>query len=247
MYVADRDRLAKYAGDIAPPIRLGAALVVCLGRPLLDEFGIAASARVRAPWCPLVFAGPDPLELSMLRFLRVDLDRVAVIRTQGGTNVPSIDEIGLAIARRGPPTAGGVQRYVSDRRGETSGDAVRDALDNCRSGTSGLRRRLARHGLVSPKRWRSVLSLVNYLHSPDYPDRRTLEQVALSHDRAPRTLSYWCARYLGCTWIQARRRFGWEWAIEVLLRQLPASQSPPPLRPSPPAVHHCGSCPSSHP
>jgi hypothetical protein len=73
--------------------------------------------------------------------------------------------------------------------------------------------------MPSPQHWVNLFRLSTYLASSLDPRGRTLEQIALESKSAPRTLSGWCAKYLRLSWPEARRRLGWEWIFEVVLRE----------------------------
>jgi len=207
---------------------LGDAFVVTFDGEPLDQVGRVLQAVQLAPWCPLVVVSACLMSDATLGALGTLFGPVAVATLESGCLSPTIDAITIAIARRGPPRLSDVAGYVRRRTDARAAHAAAEALLGPPRWTVGLRRHLAGLRLPSPQHWRNLYTLITYLAASAYPRRRTLEQVALEHNRAPRTLSSWCARYLHCSWPEAQRRLGWEWAVEVFLREHGCCEIPPP-------------------
>lgn len=210
---------------------LGAALVGRLDGSILDGLATALGAHSLSPWCPLVLSAHVALPERALRELRPDTGGIVTLYLEPDREQPTFDEVRAVVGRRGPPSVEEVVDYVARRTQDGLAGLVRQALNGADSWTSALRRRLNVQHAPSPQHWSNLLSLATYLSAAEYPHPRTLEQVALEFDRAPRTVSAWCARYLDCTWPEARNRLGWEWVIELALRaagQASPLGSPPP-------------------
>jgi hypothetical protein len=197
---------------------LGAALVCCLDASILEGVAAAFHEHARSPWCPLVLASHVAVREETLVGLRPDVGRLTTIRLEPETASPTYDEVRAAIGQRGPPSTADVVEYVKRRTHDDLADAVARALEGRGAWSSGLRRRLGARRAPSPQHWLNLFQLATYLSAADYPVSRTLEQIALDSDRAPRTVSVWCAKYLGCGWPEARSRLGWEWVIETAVR-----------------------------
>jgi len=209
------------------PLPLGAALVCDLRQTNLNVLSDAFRAHARSPWCPMAVVLPDGASESVLESIRPGLGRSATLALRSQDIRPVFGAISVAVARRGPPDRHAVVRYIRSRADEQLARAVAQSLEGPDAWSTGLRRRLGRLDAPSPNHWLNVFHLANCLSSAAHPDSRTLEQVAFRFDRAPRTLSSWCAKYLRCTWPEARQRLGWEWMVEAVLREIP----PSPLRP----------------
>jgi hypothetical protein len=205
---------------------LGAALVCCLDGRVLDGLAVAFHEHRHSPWCPLVLATHAAVHEETLDDLRPDTCRISTILLDHDRATPTFDEVRAALAQHGPPTPTDMVGYIGLRTDEGLARTVSEALEGPSSRTSALRRRLAGLGVPSPLHWLNLFQLTTYLSVAEHPCRKTLEQVALAFNKAPRTLSAWCANYLQCTWPEARRRLGWEWMVETMLREVP----PPPPR-----------------
>lgn len=206
---------------------LGSALVYNLHEPALESVCAAIEASIESPWCPLVLAvGTVAIGAVAERLGRNVWGRAAVLVRQ---SIMSLDfrEIEAVIAARTAPDRAAVVSYVTERAGPVLSAAVAQAVEGSPAWTSTLRRQLGRLRAPSPQHWFNLVRLVNLLHFDGSVSSRTLEGVALSIGMAPRTLSSWCARYLHCSWPEARRRLGWEWMVETMLRDPPPS---PPRR-----------------
>jgi hypothetical protein len=206
---------------------LGAALVCSLNGSILDGLANAFREHAVSPWCPLVLAAPIVICETALQQLCPAASRTATILLEHEGTAPTHDEVRAAVGRRGRPTHADITDYVRLRTDEGLARAVERALEGSVAWSAGLRRYLGRMHVPSPQHWFNVFHLTRYLASAADPESRTLEQVALEFNRAPRTLSSWCAKYLRCSWPEARRRLGWEWMVEAVLREIPRS----PLRP----------------
>lgn len=214
MFLANRDELMNLASGEESDRPLGSALVVCLGEQALVDLSIAVKQHARTPWCPLVLAAREPPDPGTLSGLGLDAPRLGTIDLPIDQDRPSVVEVSLAVSRRGAPDPACFRRYVAERCGAAAADAAAAALEGSFRWTSGLRRQLDRLGMPSPQHWLNLFWLTHYLSAAAPEDGRTLEQVALEYGRAPRTLSWWCAKYLRCSWPEARRRLGWEWILE---------------------------------
>ncbi|HET7237644.1 MAG TPA: hypothetical protein VFI76_01370, partial [Terrimicrobiaceae bacterium] len=181
---------------------LGAALVHCLDGSILDGLATAFDEQAVSPWCPLVIAAHVAVREETIRGLRSDAGRIATIRLGTDCDTPTFEEVRAAIGRRGRPSTRDVIAYLTRRTQDGLGEAVAHALDGQDSWSSALRRRLAVLGMPSPQHWMNLFWLATYLSAAEHPVPRTLEQVALEFNRAPRTVSAWCAKYLGCSWTQ---------------------------------------------
>jgi hypothetical protein len=205
---------------------LGAALVSCLDASILDGLAAAFHEHARSPWCSLVLTTRDDLREDTISDLRRDVGRITSIRLDPDRDAPTFDEVRTAIGRREPPSAAEVADYVARRTHDDLANAVAEALKGSNAWSSALRRRFGRLEAPSPQHWVNLYSLATYLSAAEYPGPRTLEQIALDFNRAPRTVSSWCAKYLGCSWPEARKRLGWEWVIETAVRAV--DLTPPP-------------------
>lgn len=214
MFLAHQDELVDLASGMGGAHPLGSALVVRLAEHPLADLSVAVQEHARAPWCPLVLAGHAPPGSGTLTGLGMDGQRVGIIDLSIDQEKPSILDVSLAISQRGDPDPDSFRRYVAARSGNAVAEAVGEALVGPSRWSSGLRRRLDRLDMPSPQHWLNLFLLTNYLTVAGQKGGRTLEQVALDDSRAPRTLSWWCAKYLRCTWPEARRRLGWEWVLE---------------------------------
>lgn len=206
---------------------LGTALVCSLDGSILDGLANGFREHAGSPWCPLVLAAPFAIRETALQQLGPGAFRTATIVLDHERIAPTHDEVRAAIDRRGTPTRADIRDYVRLRTEDGLARAVDGALKGSVAWSAALRRYLGRLNMPSPQHWLNVFHLANYLLSAARPEGRTLEQVALEFNRAPRTLSSWCAKYLQCTWPEARQRLGWEWMVEAVLREIP----PPLLRP----------------
>lgn len=225
-FLASRSALIDLASRDGSARPLGSALVVCLGEQPLDDLSDAVQEHARAPWCPLVLAARVPPDPRTLSGLGLDAPRLGIIQLSVDQDEPSIAEVSLAVSRRGAPDPACFRRYVAERCGAAAADAAGAALEGSFRWTSGLRRQLDRLGMPSPQHWLNLFWLANYLTLAGQEGGKTLEQVALEYNRAPRTLSWWCAKYLRCSWPEARRRLGWEWMLEPAIAESGSVNAP---------------------
>jgi len=225
------ESISPIGAPLSELLPLGSALICLLDENPLRALAEVAYVRQQSPWCPVVIATDEPIMVGSLHPLRDCLGNCVVVAYSQGGALPAVDAIRGAIGKRGvisSPT--GLVEYVRRRATEAVANAVNECIGGAGHWTPGLRRRLGRLHLPSPQHWLNLFTLTKYLAAAAYPRHRTLEQVALEHNRAPRTLSSWCARYLRCSWPEAQRRLGWERAVEVFLRAYrccPASPPPP--------------------
>ncbi len=217
IHLAHGNKLIDLASELGGAHPLGSALVVRLGGHPLADLAVAVQEHTRSPWCPLVLAGHAPPDLGTLSGLGLDGQRVGTIDLSTDQAEPSISDVYLAISHRGAPDPDSFRRYVSARSGSVVAEAVGEAVEGSCRWSSGLRRRLARLGMPCPRHWLNLYWLTTYLCTAKEEGDMTLEQVALDFGRAPRTLSWWCAKYLRCSWPEARRRLGWEWVLESMI------------------------------
>lgn len=218
MLVATDGQVLPLASGPGSERPLGAALVARLDGRILDGLATAFHQHAQSPWCPLVLATHAAMCEETLVDLRPDTCRISTVRLEPDRTSPTFDEIRAALAQRGPPTPTDMVTYVGLRTDEGLAGAVAESLDGSSAWSATLRRRLARLDMPSPQHWMNLFQLTIYLSAAVQPEGKTLEQVAIEFDRAPRTLSGWCGKYLQCTWAEARRRLGWEWAVEAALR-----------------------------
>lgn len=197
---------------------LGAALVCCLDSSILDGLATGFHEHTQSPWCPLVLAIYDDLREDTIRDLRRDVGGIGTIRLEKDCVAPAFDDVRRAIGRRGPPSKIEVVEYIKRRTQNDLAEAVEQSLEGRGAWSCALRRRLGSRGAPSPQYWLNSFQLATYLFAAEHPVPRTLEQIAFDFDRAPRTVSAWCAKYLGCGWLEARSRLGWEWVIETAVR-----------------------------
>ena len=215
--LADGEKLIDLASDLGEARPLGSALVVRLSGSPLADLSIALQEHTRSPWCPLVLAGNAPPDPGMLSALGLHGHRIGSIDLCADHAEPSIGDVRVAISQRGAPDLESFRSYVAARSSAAVAAAVGEAVDGSCEWSSGLRRRLGRLGMPSPQHWFNLFWLTTYLCMAKQEGGMTLEQVALDCGRAPRTLSCWCARYLRCSWPEARRRLGWEWGLESMI------------------------------
>lgn len=212
---------------------LGAALVCDLRQTSLNVLADAFRAHARSPWCPMAVVLPAGVSETILEPILPDWGRLATLAVRSEEILPTYGEVAAAIERRGPPDRQAVIRYIRSRAGEHLAREVAKSLEGSGAWSAGLRRRLGRLDMPSPQHWVNLFRLSTHLASAMAPQSKTLEQIALESNSAPRTLSGWCAKYLRLSWPDARRRLGWEWIFELALRgtETPSSVVPPPARP----------------
>lgn len=215
-----------HGGSISPvsaldgaPFPLGAALAFDLRQINLNVLADAFQAHARSPWCPMAVVLPDGASETTLESIRPDWRCLATLPIRSEGMWPEFGAVSAAVARRGPPDRHAVIRYIGSRAGEHLAREVATSLEGSDAWSAGLRRRLGRLDMPSPQHWVNLFRLATHLASSTHPRGRTLEQIALESNCAPRTLSGWCAKYLRKSWPEARRRLGWEWIFELVLRQ----------------------------
>ena len=215
-----------HGGSISPisaldgaPFPLGAALAFDLRQISLNVLADAFRAHGRSPWCPLAVVLPDGVSETTLESILPDWGCLATLPIRSEEIRPTYCEVAAAIERRGPPGCHAVIRYIRSRAGEHLAREVAKSLEGSGAWSAGLRRRLGRLDMPSPQHWVNLFRLATHLASSTHPRGRTLEQIALESNCAPRTLSGWCAKYLRKSWPEARHHLGWEWIFEVVLRR----------------------------
>lgn len=219
LFLAHDGKLSPVTAVDGAPFPLGAAVACDLRQTSLDGLADASRAHSRSPWYPMAVVLPDGASATILEPIRPDWGRLATLAIRSEDMLPTYGAVSQAVAQRGPPDRNAVTRYIRSRAGERLARAVAMALEGSDAWSAGLRRCLGRLDMPSPQHWANLFRLATHLASSTHPRGRTLEQIALESNCAPRTLSGWCAKYLRKPWPEARRRLGWEWAIEVFLRE----------------------------
>lgn len=219
LFLAHDGKLSPVIAVDGLPFPLGAAFACDLRQTSLNVLADALRAQAHSPWCPLAVVLPDGVSETILEPIHPDWGRLVTLAVRSEDILPTYAAVSQAVARRGPPDRHAVIRYIRSRADEHLARAVAQSFEGSNAWTTGLRRRLGRLDMPSPQHWVNLFWLSTYLASSTHPRGKTLEQVALESNSAPRTLSGWCAKYLRQSWPEARRRLGWEWIFEVVLRE----------------------------
>lgn len=219
LFLAHEGKLSPVTAVDGAPFPLGAALACDLRQAGLNALAEVFRAHALSPWCPLAVVLPDGVSDTILDPIRPDWCRMAVLEVESEGGLPTFGAVSTAVTRRGPPDRQAVIRYIRSRADEHLARAVATSLEGSEAWSAGLRRRLGRLDMPSPQHWVNLFRLSTHLASSTQSRGRTLEQIALESNSAPRTLSGWCAKYLRQSWPVARRRLGWEWMFETVLRE----------------------------
>ena len=223
LFLAHGGRISPVTVVDGAPLPFGAALTCDLRQTSLNGLADAFRAHALSPWCPLAVVLPDGVSETILEAIRPDWGGLATLAVRSEDILPTYGAVSAAVARRGPPDRHAVIQYIRSRADERLARAVCESLDGPTAWSAALRRRLGRLAMPSPQHWVNLFRLSTHLASAMAPQSKTLEQIALESNSAPRTLSGWCAKYLRLSWPEARHRLGWEWIFEVVLREHGAS------------------------
>lgn len=219
--VAYRGKLSSALG-CGRALPFGSALIHFLQEPALESLCAALEASMDAPWCPVILAVATAAMATVAERLVETLRWRAVVLVHHEGESLLFPRIEAVIAGRCVPNRAAVVRYVAERSGPALGALVARATEGRQTWNSALRRQLCGCGAQSPQHWFNLLRLAKLLHSADSRSAPSLEAAALEVGMAPRTLSGWCAKYLRCSWPEARSRLGWEWMVETMLSQISA-------------------------
>lgn len=200
---------------------LGSALVCILAGDTLTQWALARIRWESAPWCALVVASTTPgLDERVTRLLVPRACSLGAVRLGNPGQLPSVDEIRLAIRRR--PTVGVEQfaAYVAMRTTPPVERLVHSSLTESTNATSydRLRRRLRETGTYAPRDWMRLFMLCRALELSGCGEAKSQERTALQLGLAPRTLSIWTRDYLQTHWQTAISLGAWEPVTELALR-----------------------------